>query len=151
MSSLISRARSFSRLGLLVNRRKRARCVRRDDRLAERDHGLCAGKAEHAQHVRLRDRVAAKCDELIEHGLGVTQAALCAARDGLGGCGLEREALVLRDEKQMLRDRRGRDALQIEPLAAAEDRRRHLLHVGRREEKFHMRRRFLERLEQRVE
>ena len=63
----------------------------------------------------------------------------------------EREALILRDEKKVLRDRRRRDALEIETLAAAEDRRRHFLHVGRGEEKFHVRRRLLERLEQRVE
>jgi hypothetical protein len=45
----------------------------------------------------------------------------------------------------------GRDRLQVEALAAREDRRQHLLRIGRGEDELHVRRRLLERLQQRVE
>ena len=51
----------------------------------------------------------------------------------------------------MLRDQVRRNAVQIETLAAAENRRQHLLRLGRGEDEFHVRRRLLERLQQRVE
>ena len=57
----------------------------------------------------------------------------------------------LRDELQMFRDQVCRNAMEIEALTAAQNGRQNLLRFGRRENEFHVRRRFLERLEQRVE
>ena len=51
----------------------------------------------------------------------------------------------------MIRDQVRGDTMEIETLAAAEDCRQNFLRFGRRENKFHVRRRFLQRLEQRVE
>src|SRR5256885_1955817 len=56
----------FARLGLLVNRRERTGCVGGKDCLAQRRHRLRTSETEDAEHVGLGDRVAAKCDELIE-------------------------------------------------------------------------------------
>ncbi len=53
--------------------------------------------------------------------------------------------------REVLGDERGRDAAQVEPLAARQDRRQHLLRVGRGEHELHVRRRLFQRLEQRVE
>ena len=55
------------------------------------------------------------------------------------------------DELQVIGDEICRDAMKIEALAAAEDCRQDLLRLGRREDELHVRRRFLERLQQRVE
>ena len=55
------------------------------------------------------------------------------------------------DELQMFRDQVRRDAMEIEALAAAQDCRQNLLRLGRREDELHVRRRFLERLQERVE
>ena len=54
------------------------------------------------------------------------------------------------DELQMLRDQVRRDAVEIEALTAAQDRRQNFLRLGRGENEFHVRRRLLERFEQRV-
>ena len=51
----------------------------------------------------------------------------------------------------MFRDKRGRDAPQIESLAARENRWQDLFRVGRREHEFDVFRRLFEGLEQRVE
>ena len=50
---------------------------------------MFAGEPEDIQHVALRDRLAAKRDQLIEHRLGVAQAAIRAARDRVRGGRLE--------------------------------------------------------------
>ena len=42
-------------------------------------------QAEHREHVRLLDLVAAEADELVEGGFGVAHAALGAAGDGVEG------------------------------------------------------------------
>ena len=114
-------------------------------------HRLLAGESEDIQHVALRDLVAAKRDQLIEHRFRVAQSAIRAARDRMRRRRLERDLLFSGDELQMLRDQVRRDAVQIETLAAAQDRRQDLLRLGRREDEFHVRRRLFERLEQRVE
>jgi hypothetical protein len=55
------------------------------------------------------------------------------------------------DLLQALDDELGRDRLQVEALAAGDDGREHLLHLGGGEDELHVRRRLLEGLEQRVE
>ena len=55
------------------------------------------------------------------------------------------------DLLQMRGDERGRDAAQVEALAAGQDGGQHLLRLGRREDEFHVLGRLLQRLEQRVE
>ena len=59
--------------------------------------------------------------------------------------------LVDRDFLQPLHDQVGRDRLQIETLTTRNDRRQHLLRIGRRKDKLHVRRRLLQRLEQSIE
>ena len=64
---------------------------------------------------------------------------------------LDLDAFGLGDIGEMLGELLGRDAAQVEPLAARQDGDRHLVHFGRGEQEFHMRRRLLERLQERVE
>ena len=53
--------------------------------------------------------------------------------------------------QQMLRNHRRRDLPQIKPLTPAQNRRQDLVRLGRRKDELHMRRRLLQRLQQRVE
>ena len=112
---------------------------------------LFAGESENAEHIRLLDFLAAKRDQLIEHRLGVAQSAIGASRDRVRRRRRERDLLVLRDELQMIGDQIRRNPMKIEALTAAQNCRQNFLRLGRGEDEFHMRRRFLERLEQRVE
>ena len=64
---------------------------------------------------------------------------------------LERNFFFSGDELQMIGDQVCRNAVEIEALAAAQDRRQNFLRLGRRENELHVRRRLFQRLEQRVE
>jgi hypothetical protein len=66
-------------------------------------------------------------------------------------CRIERDLFLSGDELQMLRDQIRRDAMEIEALAAAQNCRQNLLRLGGGEDELHVRRRFLERLEQGIE
>ena len=97
------------------------------------------------------DFIAAKADELVEGGFGVAHAAVRAARDGVERFRRDFDVLFLRDFRQLLHDERGRDAAQVETLAARENRGQNFFRVRRREHEFHVLRRFFQRLQQRVE
>ena len=111
---------------------------------------LLAGESKNFQHVRFTDWVAAKCDELIEHRFRVAQPAFRAARDCVCGRPFERKLLLIGNKLKMLRDQIRRDAVKIEALAAAQDRRQDFLRLGRCKNELHMRRRLLQCFEQRV-
>ena len=64
---------------------------------------------------------------------------------------LERDALRLQDVLQPRGDQRHRQALEIELQAARQHRDRQLLRIGGREQELHVRRRLLQRLQQRIE
>jgi hypothetical protein len=75
------------------------------------------------------------------------QSAFCAASNGVRGGGLKGDFFFAGNELQMLRDKVGRNAVKIEPLAPTEDGRQNFLRLGRGENEFHMRRRFFERFQ----
>jgi hypothetical protein len=60
--------------------------------------------------------------------------------------GLQRDLFFSGDELQVLRDQVRRDTMEIEPLTAAQNGWQHFLRLGRRENKFHMLGRLLQRL-----
>ena len=107
-------------------------------------------QAEHREHVRLLDGVAAKADELVQGGFGVAHPAVRAAGDGEARSGVNLHLLQRRDVLEVLDDERGGDAAEVEALAAGKDRRQHLLRVGGGEEELHVLRRLFKGLEQRV-
>ena len=57
---------------------------------------LLAGEAEDVQHVLLQRCLAAERDQLIEHRLGIAQAAVRALRDRVRRRRLERHLLLAR-------------------------------------------------------
>ncbi len=64
---------------------------------------------------------------------------------------LQRDFFLVGNELQMLRNQISGNAVKIEALAATQNGRQNLLRLGRGENKFHMRRRFFERLQKGVE
>jgi hypothetical protein len=112
---------------------------------------LFTGKSENIEDIVLSNFFSAKGNQLIEHRLCIAQAALRAARDRVRGSRFQSDLLLLRDELQVLRDEICRDAMQIEPLAAAQDGCQNFLRLGRSKNKFHVLGRLFQRLQKRVE
>ena len=140
----------FPGIGLFRDDSQGTGRVPREEVFREPDDRFFRGEPEDVHHVLRVDFFAAERDHLVEHALGVAEPALGTARDRLGGGGVERDLFALRDKRQVLRDQIRGDPAEVEPLAPAGDRGRELLGFGRREDEFHVRRRFLERLEQGV-
>src|SRR3954470_19596704 len=69
----------------------------------------------------------------------------------MGGGWIESDFFLARDELEMLRDQVRRDTMKIEALAPAQNRRQNFLGLGRRKNELHVRGRFFERLEERIE
>ena len=122
-----------------------------EDGLGEREQLPLRRQAEHRQHVRLGDVLAAKTDKLVKRRLGVAHAAFRAARDGEQRSLVDRDLFLAANVLEMPGDQVHGDAPEIEALAARHDRRQHLLRFGGGKNELHVRRRLLERLEQRVE
>ena len=88
--------------------------------------------------------------ELVEHRLRVAHAAGREAGDEVHGLGRRRPAVGLEDPAELALDLVGREAPDVEPLEARQDRRRELLGVGRGEHEDDEVGRLLERLQERV-
>ena len=108
-------------------------------------------EAEHGQHVFFIDRVAAKGNQLIERGLGIAQPTLRPARNRQQRVVVNGHAFRRRHQAQAFDNLSDRNAAQVEPLAARQDRRRNFLGVGGRKNELRVGRRFLERLQQGIE
>ena len=93
----------------------------------------------------------AKNAQLLQRGERVAHAALGMARHDSQRLVVVIEALLLAHVCQAALDILVADAMEIEALAAREDGLQNLLRVGGAQHKDHVRRRLLERLEQRVE
>ena len=141
------------------------RAVARENGREERDERRAVGRSEHGFHVPHSHAAARPSRGLIEEREPVPQAAgrrgrQRAERGALderapllrGGRGLDdREALARRDVGEAVGDFLVRQAPEVEPLAAREDRRRDLVALGRREDEDGVGRRLLERLQERLE
>ena len=126
------------------------RYVAAQDRARKALQRGAAHEAEHAERVLLGDLVALERDELVEGRERVAHAALGAARDCEESVLLGGDALLAADVLEPRDDVVRLDAPQVEALAARDDCRQHLVALGRREYEPNPRRRFLERLEERV-
>ena len=100
--------------------------------------------------VRMHGAVA-KNAQLLQRGKRVAHAALGMARHDGERLVVVIEALLLAHVGQAMLDILVADTVEIEALAAREDGLQNLLRVGGAQHKDHVRRRLLERLEQRVE
>ena len=135
----------------LVEETQRRRGVARQQRPGEFPQLRPGRETEHAQHVAFGHLVAAKTDQLVEGRLRVAHAAVRAPGDGIQRGFVDLHPFGGGDASQLADDERGRDPAQVEALAAREDRGEDPLGIGGGEEELHVRRRFLEGLQQRVE
>ena len=108
-------------------------------------------RAEHRARVGLGHAAAAEGEHLVEQRERVAQAPVGRAREQRDRRRLERDALGAEDMLQPRRDQRRRQALQVELQAARQHRHRQFLRIGGREQELDVRRRFFERLQQRIE
>ena len=108
------------------------------------------GDAEHREDVVDRDRRAGVGHELLERAERVAERAGRVAgeqRDRVGPISIAPGSATRRTHGGELLDGRARE---VEAVAAVDDRRQHLAGLGRREHEDRVRRRLLERLEERV-
>ena len=76
-------AEVFAVVGQVVQLAQRALDLAGQHRARQLQQLALGRQAEHREHVRLLDLVAAKADELVEGGFGVAHGALGAAGDGV--------------------------------------------------------------------
>ena len=108
-------------------------------------------RRKHRPGLIFGDLTAAEGEQLIEQGETIAHAAVGGLGDELHRRVVEGDALRAEDGLDARADQRHGEALEVELQAAREHRDRQLLRVGGREQELHMRRRFFERLQQRVE
>ena len=125
--------------------------ILREQRLDERRHIIKADAAKHAGHAFFGDAPAAVGNGLIEQRQGITRAALRAFRKQIERGGLGLDTLLGKHMRQMSRDLHPRKPGKIELQAARENRDREFFRFSGRKQKFDVRRRLLERLQQGVE
>ena len=120
------------------------------DRLAEIEVRLEARQAERLRHRLRRDAIGSDRERLVEARERVPHRALRRARDERRRLCVEAHVLERRHRVQVRDQLRALETAELEDLAARGDRVGHLERLGGREDEPHVRRRLLERLQQRV-
>ena len=133
-----------------LNRGENRRDVALEDCAGETFEGAPAHQAEHAQGVFFGHLVALEGNELVEGRERVAHAALGTARDGEERILLRVDLLLLANVLEAGDDIVRLDAPKVEALAARDNRRQDLVPFGRRKDEAHVRRRFLECLQERI-
>ena len=108
------------------------------------------GDAQHREDVVGLDPLAAVGDELVERAERVAEAPGRRASDRGDRAVGDLDRLGRGHAAEDLGDLLGRRTLEVEALAAIDDRRHHLVRLGRREDEHGRGRRLLERLQERV-
>ncbi len=124
--------------------------VARGDRVGGGKNQLGVGNTEHSEHVVGGDLLAAVGDELVERAERVAEAAGRAAGDGRDGAVVRRDPLGVGNAPDHRGDLLEAGALEVEALTAVGDRGHDLVRLGRAEHEGRVRRRLLERLQERV-
>ena len=135
----------------LIDHHQRALGIMAEHRLREIEEVAAIGYPEHLGDLRLLDALAAEADDLIEQTQRVAHAPGRLAGHDLQGGALRVDALLAAEMLEVLDDVVLPDPLKVKALAAAQDRDRNLLRLGRRKDKARVVRRLLQGLQQRVE
>ena len=130
---------------------ERGGCVAGDARLGDAEQQAPVDQVENLGHLFVVHVLTAESDDLVEQCLGVAQRSVRFA----GDCEQTRirhfDVFFPAHHAQALGDFAGSDAPQVITLAAGHDREGDLFRIGGGEDEEAPRRRFLQRLEQRVE
>ncbi len=122
----------------------------RDD-LGHVHQHVSANQPEHRRDVGGGDAIAGKRDHLIEGAQRVAHAAFARTREQKQGVWIGLDLLGLRDVPQLVGDAARADRAQLEFLRPRTNRLRDLVQLRRRHHEDDVRRRLLDRLEERVE
>ncbi len=141
---------------LFIENGKHGRAVARKSLRQQASRRATVRQAQHCPHllggdVRLAVLGLGMGDGLVEDREAVARGALGGDRDHCQRIVVGAHILLFRHLREVLLEQFGRNAPQVETLAARQHRDRHLVHFGRGEEELHMRRRLLKSLEQRIE
>ena len=110
-----------------------------------------AGKARRLRYKRIADHAGAAADALVENRERVAHTAVRSDGNQHRRVVVDLHVLPLADELEALGDVLRRNTPEVETLAAREDRRQQLVHLGRRQNEDHVRGRLLQRFQKRVE
>ena len=135
----------------LVQLAEHGGCVAGEDRLQQAADAAAVGEAEHVAHLGGGDLALPMRDRLVEHRQTVARRALGRPGDDRQRLRLDLDGFRLGDLGEMRGELVGGDAAKVEALAARQDRDRHLVDLGGREQELHMLRRLLKCLQQGVE
>ena len=127
------------------------RAVFLEESAHEGGNGFARGESEDVLYVLFGNFFSAEGDELIEHGLGVAHAAICASCDGPSSGFFDGYFFLGGDIKKLLSDDVGRDGPQIEPLAAGNDGGEDFVGLGGGEDEFHVSRGLFQGLQKGIE
>ena len=133
-----------------VDEREQARAVLRLDAVRGGEKEVRPDDAQGVAQRRAFERVAAERDRLVEQRQAVAERAVGAAREQDQALVVGRDALAAAHLGKARRDLGHGDAAEVEALRPAQDRRQDLVRLGRGEDEEDVRRRLLERLEERV-
>ena len=137
--------------GAALHEEQRACRVALDDVVDDLEEQLDRDDAEYLEHIARGDVVVAEGGELVERTDRVTEAALGVTRDLKERGLVDRDPLALGDARQNGDDLRRERPVEVEALAARNDRLGDLVRFGRGEYEHDVGRRLLECLEERVE
>ena len=115
------------------------------------EHAAAIGETQHVADLGGIDHAAAVGDRLVEHGEPVAHRAVGGARQQRQRLGRDLDLFGRGDTGEVLDQNVVRHTLEVEALAAAQHRHRHLADLGGGEQELHMRRRLFKRLQQGVE
>ena len=120
-------------------------------RVGQLELRVTAGRTDQGLHDVLADRPVAEHRALVEERFRVARRALGLPGQHLRRAAGERDPLPLGHPLEQVGELRRADPAEVEPLAAPDDRGRHLVRLGGRQHEPHGRRRLFEQLQQRVE
>ena len=141
----------LSSFSLLTDNLQAWRSVFCQQRTGQADNRVVGGEAENLKDIFLGDVFATEGDELIEHRLRIPHPALSTPRDRVGSEVVKLDLLFPGDMEEVLGDDSLGDAPEVKALASRDNGGEHLVCLGGGEDELHVRRRFLKRLEERVE
>ena len=134
--------------------RQRTRRVAAEQQGKQIADGAAIRQAQHLAHGCRLHAAALKIgmgDRLVEDRQAIACRSLGRPGDQRQSLGLGGHTFRLAHRCEVRRQTLGRDSPQVEPLATRQHRHRHLVHLGRGEQKLHVPRRLLQRLQQPVE
>ena len=120
-------------------------------RFEQIEHHAAIGQAQHVDDSSLGHGAVGLGDRLIEQRQPIAHRAVCRACDQIEGGGFDGHRLLRGDPAEMGGQFGDAHAAQVEALAARQHGDRHLAEFGGGEHELHVRRRFLQRLQQGVE